>query len=205
MTAIWTHIALHVRSLDASIAFYTRYANLRVVDRHADRSSTGMEVAWLSDRSPPEELSFVMVFEEGTPNPNARPQLPLGPASHLGFAVASRHEVDDLAAKAKKDRRLKFGPTFLNPYAGYLCIVSHPDGHLVEFSYGQALGESDTHSEAQHARREQLEDKPQLAGFDRRTEDIWKHVSTMSRWLREHFAQCSVWDSIFTNAVWKNA
>jgi len=150
VTAILTHIALHVRSLDASVAFYTRYASLRVVDQHSDRSSTGMEVAWLSDRSPQEELSFVMVLQEGTPNPNTRPQLPLGPVSHLGFAVASRHEVDDLAAKAKKDRLLKFGPTFLNPYAGYLCIVSDPDGHMVEFSYGQALGESDTQSEAQH-------------------------------------------------------
>jgi hypothetical protein len=29
-----------------------------------------------------------------------------------------------------------FGPTFLNPYAGYLCIISDPDGHTVEFSNG---------------------------------------------------------------------
>ena len=149
MAAIWTHLALHVRSLDASVAFYTRYANLRVVDQHSDRSSTGMEVTWLSDRSPTEELSFVMVLQEGTPSPNARPQPPLGPISHLGFAVASRREVDDLAAQAKKDGLLKFGPTFLNPYAGYLCIVSDPDGHMVEFSYGQVLGESDTRPEAQ--------------------------------------------------------
>ncbi len=45
MKAQWTHLALHVRSLEASIAFYTRYTNLRVVDRHSDASSSGMEVA----------------------------------------------------------------------------------------------------------------------------------------------------------------
>jgi lactoylglutathione lyase len=140
-----------VRSLNASVAFYSRYANLRVVDQHSDRSSTGMEVTWLSDRSASEELGFVMVLQEGAPSPNARPQLPLGPISHLGFAVASRREVDDLAAQAKRDGLLKFGPTFLNPYAGYLCIVSDPDGHMVEFSYGQALRESDTHPAARHA------------------------------------------------------
>ena len=149
MTAIWTHIALHVSSLEASVAFYTRFANLRVVDRHSDRSTTGMEVAWLSDRSPQEELSFVMVLQEGAPSPNAKPQQPLGPVSHLGFSLDSRGEVDALAAEAKKDGLLKFGPTFLNPYAGYLCIVSDPDGHMVEFSYGQALGESATRPEVQ--------------------------------------------------------
>jgi hypothetical protein len=51
-----------------------------------------MEVAWLSDRSPTDELSFVMVLQEGTPHnlPGATPQLPLRPISHLGFALASR-------------------------------------------------------------------------------------------------------------------
>ena len=151
MKAQWTHLALHVRNLDASMAFYSRYANSRVIDRHSDALSTGMEVAWLSDRSPNDELSFVMVLQEGTPHsvPGAKPQQPLGPINHLGFAVSSREEVDAIAAEAKKAGFLKFGPVFLNPYAGYLCIMSDPDGHMVEFSHGQALGKSDVHS-AQH-------------------------------------------------------
>jgi len=40
-------VALHVRSLQTSIAFYERYTSLRVIDRHSDASSTGMEVVWL--------------------------------------------------------------------------------------------------------------------------------------------------------------
>jgi catechol 2,3-dioxygenase-like lactoylglutathione lyase family enzyme len=47
MKTQWTHLALHVHSVEASIAFYERYTNLRTVDRHSDASSTGMEVAWL--------------------------------------------------------------------------------------------------------------------------------------------------------------
>jgi lactoylglutathione lyase len=144
MKAQWTHLALHVRSLETSIAFYVRYTNLRPINRHSDASSTGMEVAWLSDRPASEESSFVMVLQEGTPHrlPDAKPQQPLGPMSHLGFGLDSREEVDAVSAEASKDGLLKFGPTFLNPYAGYLCIISDPDGHMVEFSHGQALGKS---------------------------------------------------------------
>jgi lactoylglutathione lyase len=141
---------LHVNSLEASVAFNAHSTNLRVV-KHSDASSTGMEVAWLSDRSPTDELSFVMLLQEGTPYnlPGAKPQLPWGPISHLGFALASREEVDALAVEAEKAGLLKFGPTFLNPYAGYLCIVSDPDGDMVEFSHGQALGIAAERSDAQ--------------------------------------------------------
>jgi lactoylglutathione lyase len=137
----WTHLALHVRSLEASIAFYTRYTSLRVIDRHSDASSTGMEVVWLSDRSDDEERSFVLVLQQGSPTnvPGAKPQQPLGPISHLGFSLASREEVDAVASEARKSDLLKFGPTFLNQYAGYLCVISDPDGHTVEFSHGQSL------------------------------------------------------------------
>ena len=84
------------------------------------------------------------MIPEGTPIrvPNAKPQQPLVPISHLGFDLASHEDVDAIAEEARKDGLLKFGPTFLNPHAGYLCIISDPDGHLVEFSYGQALRKS---------------------------------------------------------------
>ena len=35
----------------------------------------------------------------------------------------------------------------LNPYAGYLCVIADLDGHMVEFSYGQALGRSPVYHE----------------------------------------------------------
>ncbi len=93
------------------------FTSLRVVDRHSDASSTGMEVVWLSDRSVDDENAFVLVLQEGTPRsiPNANPQSPLGPISHFGFALPSLEAVDAIANEAKQTGLLQFGPTFLNP------------------------------------------------------------------------------------------
>ena len=142
MSSRWTHLALHVRNLQSSIAFYEGFTSLRVVDRHSDASSTGMEVVWLSDRPVDDENAFVLVLQEGTPRsiPKASPQSPLGPISRFGFALPSLEAVDAIANEAKQTGLLEFGPTFLNPYAGYLCLVRDPDGHNVEFSHGQSLG-----------------------------------------------------------------
>jgi len=84
-----------------------------VVDRRSDASSTGMDVASLSDRTADDELSFVMVVQKCTPRnlPGARPQQPLGPISRLGFALSSREEVNAVAERAKQNALLKFGPT----------------------------------------------------------------------------------------------
>jgi lactoylglutathione lyase len=103
MNARWTHLALHVRSLQASIAFYEPYTSLRVIDRHSDASSTGTEAVWLSDWPPDDENAFVLVLQEGTPRaiPDAKPQSPLGPISHFGFALPSRDSVDAIAAEAR--------------------------------------------------------------------------------------------------------
>jgi catechol 2,3-dioxygenase-like lactoylglutathione lyase family enzyme len=154
MKSRWTHLALHVRSLQASIAFYERFTNPRVIDRHSDATCTGMEVVWLSDRPASDENGFVLVLQEGTPHsiPDAKPQSPLGPISHFGFALPSREAVDAVANEGKTAGLLQFGPTFLNPYAGYLCIIHDPNGHNVEFSHGQALGKPVDHTDAAAAR-----------------------------------------------------
>jgi len=142
MGSRWTHLALHVRKPASSIAFSERFTSLRVVDRHSDASSTGMDVAWLSDRPIDNENTFVLVLQEGTPRavPNANPQSPLAPLNHLGFALPSREAVDAIANEAKQAGLLHFGPTVLNRNAGSLCLIRDPDGHTVEFAHGQSLG-----------------------------------------------------------------
>ena len=143
MRSSLTHLALHVRSIEASVAFYEGFTSLRVVERHSDTDSTGMEVAWLGEPHVGEaRADFVLVLQEGTPRfpAGAEPQSPLAPISHLGFASPSREVVDEVASRAERAGILRFGPEFLNPNAGYLCIVADPDGHHVEISHGQALG-----------------------------------------------------------------
>ena len=53
---------------------------------------------------------------------------------------ALREEVDAVARWARKEGLIGFGPTCLNPYAGYPGIRSDPDGHKLEFSHSQAVG-----------------------------------------------------------------
>ncbi len=99
MEARWTHLALHLRNLGVSLKFYEQYANLRVVDRHSDASSTGMDVAWLSDhvsddRVSNDELSFVMVLQEGMSRhlPDAKPEQPL---PKNGLAASSQERATE--------------------------------------------------------------------------------------------------------------
>jgi lactoylglutathione lyase len=107
-------MALHVRKLQASIAFYERFTNLRVIDRHSDASSTGMEVVWLGDRPASDENGFVLVLQEGTPRsiPGAKPQSPLEPISHFGFALPSGEAVDAVATEEKMRACCSLAPLF---------------------------------------------------------------------------------------------
>lgn len=126
-----THIALHVRDIGASIAFYTGYCGLDVVH---DRGEENKRVVWLAE--PGREHAFVFVVIGGGPG---RDQ-PEGDYSHQGFALASRAEVDDIARRAESAGLLAW-PAQEEPYpVGYYCGVRDPGGHVVEFSYGQPLG-----------------------------------------------------------------
>ena len=126
-----THIALHVRDLDAMIAFYQDICGLSIVH---ERSDDGFRVCWLAE--PGREKDFIFVLMPGGPGRNQDPK----DFSHLGFAVESKAAVDALADKADKADCLAWAP-IQEPYpVGYYCGLRDPDGNFVEFSYGQPLG-----------------------------------------------------------------
>ncbi len=126
-----THVALPVSNLDASIAFYAKYAGMRVVHRRAQHDSPDREVAWLSDLTRP----FALVLME------TAVEYPLGPFAHLGVACASHAEVDRLAALAKAEGCFRDGPLGGDHEpAGYLVTLADPDGHTLELSFGQDVG-----------------------------------------------------------------
>ena len=139
--AQWTHLALHINNLDASLDFYTNHTPLRKIHERFD-SVTQMRTAWLSDRPPGRETEYVLVLIQGNPPqiPGARPQVPIAPVSHMGFSVETREEIDRIADHARAAGILKFGPIYLDDVVGYICIIADPDGHQLEFSYGQVLG-----------------------------------------------------------------
>jgi catechol 2,3-dioxygenase-like lactoylglutathione lyase family enzyme len=126
----FTHVALPVTNLDASIDFYFKYARLQVVHRRP-QSTPGLEVAWLSDMARP----FVLVLAEFP-----QVQNPLGPFAHLGVACATREEVDRLCELAKSEGCLRDEPYDSGGVAGYYGNLNDPDGHTLELSYAQEVG-----------------------------------------------------------------
>ena len=122
-----THVALPVRDVDASAAFYARFADMEVVHRRVDH---GVGVIWLSDLTRP----FVIVLLQ------ADVTNVLGGWAHLGVAVDSRDEVDRRVADAMDAGHTVSGPYDEGPPVGYWAIVADPDGHHLELAYGQEVG-----------------------------------------------------------------
>ena len=124
-----THVALPVRDMATSLAFYARYANMQVVHRRVDQE-TGAEVAWISDRTRP----FVIVLIT-TPSVDT----PLLPIAHLGVGCPTREEVDRLCSLARAAGCLRLGPLDSGYPVGYWALLSDPDGHTLEIAHGQEV------------------------------------------------------------------
>ena len=128
-----THIALHVKDLDATVRFYETLCEMRCVHRRGDPSRSGA-VAWLAEHG--REREFIMVLISGGPTRSVQGN----DFSHLGFALDSREAIDRIAARGKEAGCLAWPPR-QEPYpVGYYCALRDPDGNFIEFSYGHPLG-----------------------------------------------------------------
>lgn len=126
-----THIALHVRDLEACIRFYESYCGLQLVH---ERVSGSRRIVWLAERG--REQDFILVLLPGGPGHHQSSD----DFSHLGFALESQAAVDTVASRARGEGVLVWEPV-QEPYpVGYYCGLRDPDGNFVEFSYGQPLG-----------------------------------------------------------------
>lgn len=120
----FTHVALPVHSLDASVAFYAKYAGMQPVHRRHG-------VVWISDRTRP----FAIVLIE-----TVQAIAPLLPMAHLGVGVQSKEEVERLCQLARQEQCLIREPEDSGPPVGYWALMRDPDGHTLEVAYGQELG-----------------------------------------------------------------
>jgi catechol 2,3-dioxygenase-like lactoylglutathione lyase family enzyme len=128
-----THVALHVRDLDASVAFYERYCGLHEIHRRKGEGDAS-SVVWLAEHGREREL--ILVLLSGGPVRSVSG----ADYAHLGFAVDSREAVNTVAERAREDGCLAWPPRE-EPYpVGYYCGLRDPDGAFVELSYGQPLG-----------------------------------------------------------------
>lgn len=152
-TSLLTHIALPVRDLDATLAFYRRYTTLDVIHERYDEE-TGLRTAWLANHGDMTEKGdelgiqaarFVIVLICGSLPTQVTGDIKeeygfLRSISHLGMSCETRDAVDAIAEMAKEDGCLLLGPMYRNPVVGYICIVQDPDGNNIEFSVEQVLG-----------------------------------------------------------------
>jgi len=128
MAIRWTHITINCSDIDASVEFYTSFCGLSIV---RDRRLEGHHNVWLGpESSPDEDPRFVLVIVQD----EVKARL-----DHFGFQCDSRAEVDRLAEQARQQNILVQEPLNVGGVVGYFAMIRDPDGHIVEFTYGQPL------------------------------------------------------------------
>ena len=124
----WTHITITVSDLDRSIDFYRSACGLAVV---RDRRLEGGSTVWLGYEPPEGEWpTYVLVLVEGEVTNRL---------DHFGFQCDTREEVDAIAREGERLGILAHPPTDVGGTVGYFAMLHDPDGHTVEFTYGQPL------------------------------------------------------------------
>ena len=109
-----THIAIQVPAVEACIAFYRDFCDLEVIHRRASG------VARLAE--PGKESEFVFVLLPGGGGRDQASDV----WDHLGFACASKAEVDDVAARGRDAGCLVWEPRQDDYPVGYYCALATP-------------------------------------------------------------------------------
>ncbi len=136
----WTHLALRVADIDASIAWYSEYTPLELLERRADEQGFG---AWLGHPDSADR-PFILVMAQFFPDKDPfapSPIAKLAPFNHIGIEMPLRDDVDAIAARGATAGCLAMPATSMPPPIGYICMLNDPDGNLVEFSFDQGVYE----------------------------------------------------------------
>lgn len=139
-SARWTHVALRVADVDASIAWYLEYTPLELLDRRENADGFGVWLGHPDNTDHP----FVLVLAQFLPERDpyaATPIATLAPFNHFGIELPTKDDVDAVAARGKAAGCLALDARLLPPPVGYICMLTDPDGNLVEFSYDQGIYE----------------------------------------------------------------
>lgn len=127
MVARLTHVVVKVADLERSIAFYRRFCGLEVVRD----GRPGGHTVWLAPAQRPEgPPAFVLVLYLTRVDSRL---------DHLGFQCDARAEVDRIAAEGERLGILAEPPFDGGGAIGYVTMIRDPDGHLVEFTFGQPI------------------------------------------------------------------
>lgn len=128
MTVRWTHITITVSNIDRAINFYSSVCGLSVL---RDRRQEGGGTVWLGPKpSAGEDPTFILVLSEGEVT---------ALLDHFGFQCESKQQVDAIAEEALPQGILVHPPEDSGGVVGYWTTIEDPDGHRVEFTFGQPL------------------------------------------------------------------
>jgi lactoylglutathione lyase len=134
----WTHVALRVRDIEASIEWYTTFTPLEVLQRNQDEFGFGVWLGMPDTHEKPFILVLAQFLPETDPFPDA-PQEILAPFAHLGIELPSHQAVDDMAARAEAAGCLAMPPREMGGPIGYITMLQDPDGNRVEYSFDQGV------------------------------------------------------------------
>jgi len=134
----WTHMALRVKDVQATIDWYTEFTPLELLDQREDQDGYG---AWLGmpDTAQHPFILVVAQFFEGRDPFAPAPHAVLTPFAHFGIEVPTRDEVDEMAERGRAAGCLGMEPTPMPQPIGYICMLKDPDGNMVEYSWDQGV------------------------------------------------------------------
>ncbi|HUO58727.1 MAG TPA: VOC family protein [bacterium] len=125
----WHHVLFTVKDADDSIRFYSDYLGMAaVLDQ---RDADGKRWVWLRFTENPYAPLFVLV--EDTQSKKAFPST--SGLRAFSFRMSDLKPVEELSAKAKEENCLVEAAQYGGHMRGYYCVVSDPEGNLLEFSY----------------------------------------------------------------------
>jgi lactoylglutathione lyase len=134
----WTHIALRVRNIDATIAWHAEFTPLELIDRREDEMGYGAWLGMPGQTNNPFILVIAQFFDGKDPFADA-PIATLAPFAHFGIELPTKEAVDEVAERAKQADCLTMPPTMMPQPIGYITMLRDPDGNTVEFSWDQGV------------------------------------------------------------------
>jgi lactoylglutathione lyase len=134
----WTHIALRVRDIDATIAWHTEFTPLELIDRREDEAGYGAWLGMPGETNNPFILVIAQFFDGKDPFADA-PIATLAPFAHFGIELPTKDGVDEIAERATQAGCLTMPPTMMPQPIGYITMLRDPDGNTVEFSWDQGV------------------------------------------------------------------
>ena len=105
----WTHIALRVSDIDATIAWHAEFSPLELIDRREDEMGYGAWLGMPGETNNPFILVLAQFFEGKDPFAGA-PLATLAPFAHFGIELPTKEDVDEMAERGKQAGCLAMPP-----------------------------------------------------------------------------------------------